>query len=170
MLTDKEIREILPSIVSGVVEADQVQPVSFEVRLGDSFLLSRKKRWKEKRFKAGLFKLRPGAFALATTQEFVTIPNDIVAQVHGKSTLGRKGLLVHVTAGLLDPGFKGTITLELKNVSKRNIILHEGMRIAQLTFERLSSSVAIPYGDPRVNSHYQGQIGTTKPWDSGRTE
>ncbi|GAA4685681.1 hypothetical protein GCM10023215_21170 [Pseudonocardia yuanmonensis] len=91
------------------------------------------------------------------------LPADVAARLEGKSTLGRLGLLVHVTAGLIDPGFDGHITLEVTNVGELVIMLEPGMRIGQLTFERTSSRCLRPYGHPGLGSHYQGQAGPTAP-------
>lgn len=112
---------------------------------------------------ANRYKLRPGAFILATTRERVAIGPQVAARVEGKSTLGRIGLLIHVTAGFIDPGFSGQITLEISNLNNRNILLYPGMRIAQLSFTWLSEPVARPYGHPDLGSHYQGQSGATAP-------
>lgn len=106
--------------------------------------------------------LEPGVFTLATTIERVKIPNNLVARVEGKSSLARLGLLVHVTAGFIDPGFSGNITLEMVNLSPRPIDLVVGMRICQLSFDRVDGRVERPYGHPGLRSKYQGQAGTTE--------
>jgi dCTP deaminase len=108
------------------------------------------------------FILDPGVFTLATTLERVKIPNNLVARVEGKSSLARLGLLVHVTAGFIDPGFHGTITLEMMNLSPRPIDLTVGMRICQLSFSRVDGRVERPYGHPALRSKYQGQQGVTE--------
>jgi dCTP deaminase len=105
--------------------------------------------------------LRPGAFVLASTAECVTLPDDVAAQLDGRSTLGRLGLLVHSTAGWIDPGFSGHITLELSNVGPWELVLRPGMAAGQLVFERMSSAVIHPYGTPGLGSRYQGQHGPT---------
>lgn len=109
----------------------------------------------------GYYTLKPGAFVLATTIEKVSIGPTIAARVEGKSSLGRLGLVVHATAGFIDPGFTGNITLELTNFNPRPIILRLGMKICQLSFYKMEGRVARPYGHPDLNSKYQGQIGTT---------
>lgn len=105
--------------------------------------------------------LRPDQFALATTKEMVCIPTDLVAQVNGKSSLGRLGLLVHATAGFIDPGFRGQITLELKNIGPDPIFLPEGMVVCQLVFFETRSPATRPYGSQGLGSHYQDQSGVT---------
>jgi dCTP deaminase len=103
------------------------------------------------------FIVQPGSFVLAGTIEHITLPDDIVARVDGKSSLGRLGLLVHATAGYVDPGFSGKLTLELSNQSQMPIALYYGMKIAQISFYRLSTPVERPYGSPGLGSKYQGQ-------------
>ena len=107
------------------------------------------------------FIVQPGVFCLATTLETITLPDDIVARVDGRSSLGRLGLLVHATAGYVDPGWTGKLTLELSNQSQMPIALYYGMRVAQISFLRLSSPVDRPYGTPGLGSKYQGQTGPT---------
>lgn len=107
------------------------------------------------------FILHPGEFVLGSTYEQVTLPDDIAARLEGKSSLGRLGLLTHSTAGFVDPGFTGHITLELSNVATLPIKLWPGMRIGQLCFFRLSSPAMRPYGSGEYASRYQGQRGPT---------
>lgn len=107
------------------------------------------------------FILHPGEFVLASTFEFVTLPDDVAARLEGKSSLGRLGLLTHSTAGFIDPGFSGHITLELSNVATLPITLWPGMKIGQLCFFRLSSPAEKPYGSKEYSSRYQGQRGPT---------
>ncbi len=107
------------------------------------------------------FVVQPGGFCLGSTVETVTLPNDIVARVDGKSSLGRLGLLVHATAGYVDPGWTGKLTLELSNQSQMPIALYYGMRIAQISFIRLTTEVDRPYGSEALGSKYQGQTGPT---------
>ena len=107
------------------------------------------------------FVLHPGEFVLGSTLETVSLPDDLAARVEGKSSLGRLGLLTHATAGFVDPGFTGHVTLELSNVATLPIMLWPGMKIGQLAFFRLSSSSENPYGSERYGSHYQGQRGPT---------
>jgi len=105
--------------------------------------------------------LHPGEFVLGSTLEHVTLPDDLAARVEGKSSLGRLGLLTHATAGFVDPGFSGHVTLELSNVATLPILLYPGMKIGQLCFFRLSSPTENPYGSGTHGSHYQGQRGPT---------
>jgi dCTP deaminase len=107
------------------------------------------------------FILHPGEFVLGSTYEFVTLPNNIAARLEGKSSLGRLGLLTHSTAGFVDPGFQGHVTLELSNVATLPIKLWPGMKIGQLCFFQLSSPAEHPYGSDKYASRYQGQRGPT---------
>ena len=107
------------------------------------------------------FILHPGEFVLGSTFEVVTMPDDLAARLEGKSSLGRLGLLTHSTAGFIDPGFSGHVTLELSNVATLPIKLWPGMRVGQLCFFRLSSPTENPYGSAKYGSRYQGQRGPT---------
>ncbi|WP_168582485.1 dCTP deaminase [Gephyromycinifex aptenodytis] len=107
------------------------------------------------------FVLHPGEFVLGSTYECVGLPEDVAARVEGKSSLGRLGLLTHATAGFVDPGFEGHVTLELSNVATLPIKLWPGMKIGQLCFFQLSSPAEHPYGSKAYGSHYQGQRGPT---------
>jgi len=107
------------------------------------------------------FILHPGEFVLGSTYEVVSLPDDIAARLEGKSSLGRLGLLTHSTAGFIDPGFSGHVTLELANVANLPIKLWPGMKIGQLCFFRLSSAAMHPYGSEKYGSRYQGQRGPT---------
>ena len=107
------------------------------------------------------FILHPGEFALASTYEVVTLPDDVAGRLEGKSSLGRLGLLTHSTAGFIDPGFSGHVTLELSNVATLPIKLWPGMKIGQLCLFRLSSAAEHPYGSSIYGSRYQGQRGPT---------
>ena len=107
------------------------------------------------------FILHPGEFVLGSTYEFVTLPDDVAARLEGKSSLGRLGLLTHSTAGFIDPGFGGHVTLELSNVATLPIKLWPGMKIGQLCFFKLSSPAEHPYGSSEYGSRYQGQRGPT---------
>ena len=107
------------------------------------------------------FILHPGEFVLGSTYEVVTLPDDVAARLEGKSSLGRLGLLTHSTAGFIDPGFSGHVTLELANVANLPIKLWPGMKIGQLCFYRLSSPAEHPYGSEKYGSRYQGQRGPT---------
>ncbi|MGB1101350.1 MAG: dCTP deaminase, partial [Pontimonas sp.] len=107
------------------------------------------------------FVLHPGEFVLGATFEVVTLPDNVAARLEGKSSLGRLGLLTHSTAGFIDPGFSGHVTLELSNVATLPITLWPGMKIGQLCFFRLSSAAEHPYGSEKYGSRYQGQRGPT---------
>ncbi len=107
------------------------------------------------------FILHPGEFVLASTYEVITLPDDIAGRLEGKSSLGRLGLLTHSTAGFIDPGFSGHITLELSNVANLPVKLFPGMKIGQLCLIRLSSPAEHPYGSAKYGSRYQGQRGPT---------
>jgi dCTP deaminase len=107
------------------------------------------------------FIIQPGEFVLAATLETITLPDDIVARVDGKSSLGRLGLLIHATAGFVDPGWTGRLTLELSNVAKMPIAVRPGMRICQISFLRLSTPAERLYGSPGLGSKYQGQTEPT---------
>jgi len=107
------------------------------------------------------FILHPTEFVLGQTLEWVELPNDLVARLEGKSSLGRLGLLIHSTAGYVDPGWKGNLTLELSNVANLPIALYYGMKIGQISFFKMSSAVERPYGSPELGSKYQGQFEPT---------
>ncbi|GAA0985164.1 dCTP deaminase [Acrocarpospora macrocephala] len=107
------------------------------------------------------FILHPGEFVLASTYEVISLPDDIASRLEGKSSLGRLGLLTHSTAGFIDPGFEGHVTLELSNVATLPIKLWPGMKIGQLCMFRLSSPADFPYGSAKYGSRYQGQRGPT---------
>ncbi|HEY3087177.1 MAG TPA: dCTP deaminase [Jatrophihabitantaceae bacterium] len=107
------------------------------------------------------FVLHPGEFVLGSTLEIVTLPDDLAGRLEGKSSLGRLGLLTHSTAGFIDPGFSGHLTLELSNVANLPIMLWPGMKIGQLCLFRLSSAARNPYGSAAAGSRYQGQRGPT---------
>jgi dCTP deaminase len=152
-----------------------VQPASVDLRLGDSFRVFHNHRASAidlRRPPENLteevvvpegesFIIHPGEFCLGRTLEWVELPDDIVARIEGKSSLGRLGLIVHATAGFCDPGWKGTLTLELNNLTRVPIILHPGLEIAQLSFMTLDRPALRPYGSPDLGSHYQGQRAAT---------
>ncbi|WP_372791824.1 dCTP deaminase [Paraconexibacter sp.] len=108
------------------------------------------------------FVIHPGEFVLGRTEEWVELPDDIVARIEGKSSLGRLGLIVHATAGFVDPGWKGTLTLEITNLTRVPIVLHPGKPIAQLSFMTLDKPAERPYGHPDLGSHYHGQVEATE--------
>lgn len=139
------------------------QPASLDIKLGDVEKKScacaictedGEVRWR----------ILPGDFILASTMEEIILPDDIAARVEGKSSLGRLGLAVHITAGFIDPGFHGQVTLELKNLGNEEIMLRKGQYVAQLSFYQLSTRARRPYGSAGLNSHYQNQRGVTHSW------
>jgi dCTP deaminase len=152
----------------------QVQPASVDLRLGREFLEFQHanipcihpdseqevEEYVEETVveEGGEFILHPGDFVLGTTLERVGIPDDLIAHVEGRSSLGRLAVVVHATAGLADPGYRGQITLELSNLGTAPVALTPGMRISQLTFTELKNPAQRPYGDER-GSKYQGQSG-----------
>ena len=107
------------------------------------------------------FILHPGEFVLGSTAEYVSLSNELVARLEGKSSLGRLGLLIHSTAGYVDPGFEGHLTLELSNVANLPITIYPNMKIGQISFFQLTSEAENPYGSKKVGSKYQGQRGPT---------
>lgn len=176
ILSDGTIRELLASgdLILDPIEEGQIQPASVDVRLGDEFLVFRnhtrevidpydKPTDLMEAVCVGAdrpFILHPGEFVLGTTLEAIGLPDDLVARVEGKSSLGRLGLLIHATAGFVDPGWpRGQITLELSNVATLPIKLWPGMRVGQLSFHRLDKASQRPYGHPGLNSKYVGQAG-----------
>jgi dCTP deaminase len=177
LLSDRDIRAQIDAgrVVLDPWEPAMVQPSSVDVRLDRFFRLFDNHKYpvidpaQEQPDLTRLvevepdesFVLHPGEFVLGSTYEQVTLPDDIAARVEGKSSLGRLGLLTHATAGFVDPGFTGHVTLELSNVATLPIVLHPGMKIGQLCFFQLSSPAEHPYGSSGNGSHYQGQRGPT---------
>jgi dCTP deaminase len=177
LLSDRDIRAELTSgrVVLDPFDDDMVQPSSVDVRIDRYFRLFDNHKYPvidpalEQPELTRLvdvetddaFVLHPGEFVLASTFEIVTLPDDVAARLEGKSSLGRLGLLTHSTAGFIDPGFSGHVTLELSNVATLPIKLWPGMKIGQLCFFRLSSPAEHPYGSGRYGSRYQGQRGPT---------
>lgn len=173
-------RDILARLAKGDLVVDplddphvQVQPASIDLRLGPEFLVFRHTAVpfidpaaepKEPYTEAivvpadGTFVLHPGEFALGTTYERVEVPADLVARVDGRSSLGRLAVVVHSTAGFIDPGFKGKITLELSNLGRIPVALRPMMRVCQVSFETMTSAAERPYGAAR-GSKYQEQRG-----------
>ena len=177
LLSDRDIRAELDS---GRVQLDpldlgMIQPSSIDVRLDRFFRLFDNHKYPfidpaEEQpdltravevLADEAFILHPGEFVLGSTFELVTLPDDIAARLEGKSSLGRLGLLTHSTAGFVDPGFSGHVTLELSNVATLPIKLWPGMKIGQLCFFRLTSPSENPYGSEKYGSRYQGQRGPT---------
>ena len=173
VLADRDIRAALDA---GRVRIDpydprDLQPSSVDLHLDRRFRVFRNNRYAYIDVRAPQpdltelltiaddepFILHPGEFVLGQTQEWVELPDDLVARLEGKSSLGRLGLLIHSTAGYVDPGWKGNLTLELSNVANLPIALYFGMRIGQISFFKMSSPVERPYGSPELGSKYQGQ-------------
>ena len=177
LLSDGDIRKELESGRVGLEPLDlsMVQPSSIDVRLDRFFRLFDNHKYQH--IDPSLdqpdltrlveveahepFVLHPGEFVLGATYEVVTLPDDVAARLEGKSSLGRLGLLTHSTAGFIDPGFSGHVTLELSNVATLPITLWPGMKTGQLCFFRLSSPAEHPYGSQKYGSRYQGQRGPT---------
>lgn len=151
----------------------QIQPASYDVRLGNKLRVFSNHNHKTiidpEKDQSDLmdlieisidnpFQLNPGDFVLGATKEYFIIPNNVAARLEGKSSLGRFGLVIHSTAGWFDPGFKGTGTLELGNISRLPILLRPGMLIGQMAFMEMTSPAMNPYGSDGLNSKYQGQI------------
>lgn len=135
---------------------DHLQPASVDLTLGNEFIANGVKHVLNEGYP-----LAPREFILTTTQEAVYVPNGYAARVEGRSSWGRKGLLVHATAGFVDPGFRGQITLELYNLSAETLWLNVGERLCQITYLRTESYAERPYGHPKLGSHYQMQTGAT---------
>ena len=173
-------RDILNEIDAGRIRMEpfdpaMVQPASIDVRLDRYFRVFENHRYphidpaqaqddltREVQAEGEEpFILHPGEFVLGSTYEEVSLPEDLAARVEGKSSLGRLGLLTHATAGFVDPGFSGHVTLELANVATLPIKLYPGMKIGQFCFFRMSSASEHPYGSEKYGSRYQGQRGPT---------
>jgi len=177
LLSDRDIRAELESgrVVLDPYDPAMIQPSSIDVRLDRYFRLFDNHRYAvidpstEQPDLTRLVEvepdeplvLHPGEFVLGSTYEQVTLPDDVAARLEGKSSLGRLGLLTHSTAGFVDPGFSGHVTLELSNVATLPITLWPGMKVGQLCFFRLSSPAEHPYGSGASGSRYQGQRGPT---------
>src|SRR6516164_10532146 len=174
VLADKTIRELLDE---GRIEIDPydpslLQPSSVDVRVDRYFRVFRNSRYPYIDVKAEQedltemvevgdepFILHPGEFVLGSTLERVRLPDDLVARLEGKSSLGRMGLLIHSTAGFVDAGWDGQLTLELSNVANLPITLYPGMKIGQISFLQMTTAAEHPYGSREVGSKYQHQVG-----------
>src|SRR3954468_11361576 len=177
VLSDRSIRQEIEDgrIVIDPYEERLVQPSSVDVRVDRRFRVFRNSRYPFIDVRKPMdeltepvvvegeepFILHPGEFVLGQTLERVTLPDDLVARLEGKSSLGRLGLLIHSTAGFIDPGFGGNITLELSNVANLPITIYHGMKIGQISFVQLSEPAEKPYGSGELGSKYQGQMGPT---------
>ena len=177
VLSDRTIERLL---AEGRIEIDPydptlLQPSSVDVRVDRYFRVFRNSRYPYIDVKTEQedltelvevadvepFILHPGEFVLGSTLERVTLPDDLVARLEGKSSLGRLGLLIHSTAGFIDPGFDGHVTLELSNVANLPITIYPAMKIGQLSFVQMSEPAETPYGSGSLGSKYQGQRGPT---------
>ena len=173
VLSDRDIRAALDAgrVVIRPYDPADLQPSSVDLHLDRSFRVFRNNRYPfidVRQPQPDLtemlriendepFILHPGEFVLGQTLEWVELPNDLVSRIEGKSSMGRLGLLIHSTAGYVDPGWKGNLTLELSNVANLPIALYFGMKIGQISFLALTSAVERPYGSPELGSKYQGQ-------------
>jgi dCTP deaminase len=173
VLSDRDIRAEIEAgrIVIDPFIPEAVQPSSIDLHLDRRFRVFRNSRYPYIDVRADQpeltelveiggdepFILHPGEFVLGSTYERVALPNDLVARLEGKSSLGRLGLLIHSTAGYVDPGWEGNLTLELSNVANLPITLYDGMKIGQISFQRLSSPAEVAYGEASIGSKYRGQ-------------
>jgi dCTP deaminase len=177
ILSDKDIKKYLNNgkiVIEPLENPDiQIQPSSVDLRIGNEFKgfrIIRKpcidpmdksdiESYMESFYleKGEPFIIHPGEFALATTYETVQVPSDLVARVEGRSSMGRLGITMHVTAGYIDPGFRGKITLEISNIGKMPVALYTGQRVCQIVFETMTSPSEKPYGHPDRDSKYMGQ-------------
>ena len=176
VLSDRTIRRLIAEgrIVIEPFDPSLMQPSSLDVRVDRYFRVFRNSRYPYIDVKAEqeeltelveagdeAFILHPGEFVLGSTLERVTLPDDLVARLEGKSSLGRLGLLIHSTAGFIDPGWDGHVTLELSNVANLPITIYPEMKIGQISFVQLSEAAERPYGSEGIGSKYQGQRGPT---------
>ena len=177
VLSDRAIRRLVEEGRIGIepYDATLMQPSSLDVRVDRLFRVFRNSRYPYIDVKLEqeeltelvevaadeAFILHPGEFVLGSTLERVRLPDDLVARLEGKSSLGRLGLLIHSTAGFIDPGFDGHVTLELSNVANLPITIYPSMKIGQLSFMQLSEPAETPYGSGALGSKYQGQRGPT---------
>jgi dCTP deaminase len=175
ILSDRTIREYLDAgtIAIDPLDPGAVQPSSVDVRLDHRFLVFRNHTRGLIDVKEDLsdltesveaahsdpFILHPGEFVLGSTLERIALPDDLVARLEGKSSLGRLGLLIHSTAGFVDAGWDGQITLELSNVANLPITLYPGMKVGQISFMQMTTPADNPYGSGIIGSKYQGQVG-----------
>ena len=177
VLSDRTIREEIDKgrIVVDPLGEGCIQPASVDVHLSDQILVFRNSMRPYIDIRKDMsdltemvkttydepFILHPREFVLGSTLENIEVPDDLVARIEGKSSLGRIGLLIHSTAGYVDTGWKGRLTLELSNVSNLPITLYHGMKIGQISFLRLTSPAERLYGSPELGSKYQGQVEPT---------
>ena len=177
ILSDKTIKEYLKEgkiVIDPLKDEQQIQPSSVDMRLGYEFKVFKviRKPYIDPKDEEDIaeymesstvpegeaFIIHPNEFALATTQEYVKVPDDLVARVEGRSSMGRLGVTMHVTAGYVDPGFEGRITLEISNIGAMPVALYPGQRVCQLVFETMTTPAELPYGHPKRNSKYMKQL------------
>ena len=177
ILSDKTIKEYLEEgkiVIDPLKDEQQIQPSSVDMRLCDEFKVFKviRKPYIDPKDEDDIaeymesstvpegeaFIIHPNEFALATTQEYVKVPDDLVARVEGRSSMGRLGVTMHVTAGYVDPGFEGRITLEISNIGAMPVALYPGQRVCQLVFETMTTPAELPYGHPKRNSKYMKQL------------
>jgi dCTP deaminase len=177
ILSDRSMRQQIEAgrIVIEPFDERCIQPSSIDVKIGNLFRVFRnhtsavidvKQRQEDLTElvtipEDGVFMLHPGEFVLGSTLERVAVPDDLVARIDGKSSLGRLGLIIHSTAGFIDPGFDGHITLELTNIATLPITLYPGMKVGQVSFVQMTTAAEHPYGSGARGSKYQGQRGPT---------
>ena len=177
VLSDRTIKQMLEEgrIVVDPLGENCIQPASIDVHLDRQLLVFRNSRRPYIDVREEMsdltemvtidddraFMLHPGEFVLGSTLEHIELPDDLVARLEGKSSLGRVGLLIHSTAGYVDPGWKGHLTLELSNVANLPITLYQGMKIGQISYAQPSTAADRPYGSPGPGSKYQGQLQPT---------
>jgi dCTP deaminase len=177
ILSDVDIRKAIANGQIGIEPFDEadVQPSSVDLHTDGLFRIFSNHRYPLIDVKAPMedlttlvevsngnpFILHPGEFVLGSTSEYIRLPSDLVARLEGKSSLGRLGLLIHSTAGVVDPGFEGHLTLELSNVANLPITIYPGMKIGQISFCQLTSEAEHPYGSEKIGSKYHGQRGPT---------
>jgi len=177
ILSDRDIRAEIASgrVIIEPLDEACIQPSSIDIKVSNLFRVFRNHTAAVIDVKqdltdltelveipeGGVFMLHPGEFVLGSTLERVAVPDDLVARVEGKSSLGRLGLLIHSTAGFIDAGFDGHVTLELANVANLPITLYPGMKIGQISFMKMTSPAEKPYGKGAAGSKYQGQRGPT---------
>ena len=152
VLSDYDIKERADELFKDPISNEDIQPASVDLHLADDLI---NLDGEEFSLKNEEYILQPGEFILGSTKEYVTIPDNLVAQVDGKSSIGRLGIDIHKTAGWIDPSFEGRITLEIKNDSDKPFLLVEGMDICQIIFMTLTSPCERGYGHPERNNHYQ---------------
>lgn len=178
ILSDRDIRRVIAEGRVQILSSDppeqwHIHASSMDLHLGNTFKLYEHSKFavldprKAETFIGNMrtivvgdgepFIVQPGEFVLGVTREHITVPDDLVVRVEGRSSLGRLGIIVHSTAGFVDPGFSGTVTLEISNLNRMPVALYTGMRICQIAFETMSSPAEMPY-NKKPGSKYQGQV------------